>query len=200
MKLRLLNAGHSVLGILGALHGHQTINDCMADPVFAQFMRKFMDQEATPTLPPLTGIDLNLYKDTLEQRFANPNIKDSVSRICSQTSAKLPVFLIPTLVDNLKTGGKIEQAALVIAAWCLYSDRQKNENDEPLEIIDDAKQVLHQAACQTTSDQLSFIKQKDIFGDLASNIRFAEAYKEAIELVYGSTGIREVMQNYLANH
>ena len=29
MKLRLLNAGHSVLGILGAIHGHKTINACM---------------------------------------------------------------------------------------------------------------------------------------------------------------------------
>ncbi len=196
MKLRLLNAGHSVLGILGALHGHQTINDCMADPVFAKFMRKFMDQEATPTLPPLEGIHLDTYKDTLAQRFANPNIKDSVSRICSQTSAKLPVFLIPTLVDNLKSGGKIEQAALVIAAWCLYSDRQKNEQGRPLEIIDVAQKELHVAATKTSSDPMSFIKQKDIFGDLSSNTRFAEAYKKAIGLVYGSTDIREVMKQY----
>ncbi len=34
MKLRLLNAGHSVLGILGAIHGHKTINACMEDQTF----------------------------------------------------------------------------------------------------------------------------------------------------------------------
>jgi len=48
MKIRLLNAGHSVLGIPGAIHGHPSINDCMKDPVFATFMRQFMDKEATP--------------------------------------------------------------------------------------------------------------------------------------------------------
>ena len=74
MKIRLLNAGHSVLGIHGAIHGHQTINACMEDMVFATFMRRFMDKEATPVLGDIEGIDLEKYKDSLEERFANPNI------------------------------------------------------------------------------------------------------------------------------
>jgi len=47
MKLRLLNAGHSVLGILGALHGYQTINECIDDPLFNEYLKQFMDLEAT---------------------------------------------------------------------------------------------------------------------------------------------------------
>jgi len=47
MKIRLLNAGHSVLGITGAIHGHPTIDACMHDEVFAKFMRGFMDKEVT---------------------------------------------------------------------------------------------------------------------------------------------------------
>jgi len=196
MKLRLLNAGHSVLGILGALHGHKTINDCMADPVFAKFMRKFMDLEATPTLSSLKGIDLDKYKDTLAQRFANPNIKDSVTRICSESAAKLPVFLIPTLLDNLKTNGKIEHASLVLAAWCYYHDRKKNEKGDPLEIIDVSHQLLHDAAKQTEQDPLSFLKIREVFGLLKDNPRFIISYKKAIDLVYGATSIREVMEGY----
>ncbi|MEP2236953.1 MAG: mannitol dehydrogenase family protein, partial [Maribacter sp.] len=84
MKLRLLNAGHSVLGILGAIHGHPTINACMEDDLFVTYLRAFMDKEATPVLDKLEGIDLSTYKDSLLERFANPNIKDSVSRICSE--------------------------------------------------------------------------------------------------------------------
>jgi len=45
MKIRLLNAGHSVLGIPGAVHGHATINACMEDNIFASFMRAYMDKE-----------------------------------------------------------------------------------------------------------------------------------------------------------
>ncbi|MGB5430639.1 mannitol dehydrogenase family protein, partial [Eudoraea sp.] len=101
MKLRLLNAGHSVLGLLGALHGHPTINACVEDELFAAYLRAFLDKEATPVLGKIEGIDLSDYKDSLLERFANPNIKDSVSRICAESSAKLPKFLIPTIHENL---------------------------------------------------------------------------------------------------
>ena len=56
MKLRLLNAGHSVLGLSGAIHGHPTIDTCMEDPIFSTFMRKFMDIEVTPVLDEVEGI------------------------------------------------------------------------------------------------------------------------------------------------
>ena len=118
MKIRLLNAGHSVLGIPGAIHGHQTINACMEDMVFATFMRRFMDKEATPVLGDIEGIDLEKYKDSLEERFANPNIKDAVSRICSESSAKLPKLLIPTIKENMLRGGSNKYSVLVLAAWC----------------------------------------------------------------------------------
>lgn len=193
MKIRLLNAGHSVLGIPGAIHGHSTINDCMEDVVFARFMRQFMDKEATPVLDAIEGIDLEKYKDSLEERFANPNIKDSVSRICSESSAKLPKFLIPTLQENLAKDGSIEYATLILAAWCYYSDQGINENNEPLEIIDAMKAELHQAAQHTQQEALAFLKQPAIFGDLSENKRFVKKYKEVIQLIYQEKNIRKLM-------
>ncbi|MCL4166122.1 UNVERIFIED_CONTAM: hypothetical protein GTU68_033697, partial [Idotea baltica] len=149
MKLRLLNAGHSVLGLLGSVHGHQTIGGCISDPLFQTYLRRFMDEEATPVLKPVEGIDLADYKDSLIERFGNPAIKDDLSRICSESSAKLPKFLISTIHENLQRGGSIKFATLVIAAWCYYSDQGKSANGEPLEIIDAMKAELHQAAAHT---------------------------------------------------
>ncbi|MDO1514438.1 mannitol dehydrogenase family protein [Maribacter confluentis] len=197
MKLRLLNAGHSVLGILGALHGHQTINACMEDATFVKYLRTFMDIEATPTLDQLEGIDLDTYKDSLEARFANPNIKDSVSRICSESSAKLPKFLIATLSDNLENHNSIEFATLVIASWCYYSDKQLNKDGQPIEVIDAMAKELHEAAKQTSTDPLAFIKQKSIFGNLADNERFANQYKEKIAKIYNDTDIRKHMKEMI---
>ncbi len=195
MKIRLLNAGHSVLGIPGAIHGHATINDCMDDPVFATFMRQFMDKEATPVLDALEGIDLETYKDTLEERFANPNIKDSVSRICSESSAKLPKFLIPTIHDNLQSGGSIKYATLLLAAWCYYSDKQVNEKNIPLEIIDAKKEELHQAASTTVNNPVGFLALTEIFGDLQTKDRFVQEFKKMITLVYEREDIRSVMKD-----
>ena len=146
MKIRLLNAGHSLLGLLGSIHGHETIAGCTADPLFATYLRRFMDIEVTPVLDPVEGVDLEAYKDSLIERFGNPNIKDDLARICLESSAKLPKFLIPTIHDNLARGGSIEYGALVIAAWCLYSARGRSRHGVELDIVDEMKDELHWAA------------------------------------------------------
>ncbi len=197
MKLRLLNAGHSVLGILGALHGHPTINACVEDELFAKYLRAFLDEEATPILGPIIGINLEDYKDSLLERFANPNIKDSVSRICSESSAKLPKFLIPTIHENLATGGSIKFATLVLAAWCYYSDKQADQNGEPLEIIDAMQGELHKAAKTTTNNPLTFIQLESLFGKLAENERFVTTYTDMIQGLYKTSEVKQLMQSLL---
>lgn len=195
MKLRLLNAGHSVLGLLGALHGHPTINACVEDKLFASYLRAFLDQEATPILGPIMGINLKDYKDSLLVRFANPNIKDSVSRICAESAAKLPKFLISTIHENLATGGSIKFATLVIAAWCYYSDKQVDQNGQPLEIIDAMRGELHDAAAATATDPLAFVKQESLFGALAENERFTDCYTAMLKELYRSVDIKKLMQS-----
>ena len=193
MKLRLLNAGHSVLGLLGAIHGHPTINACMEDETFVTYLRAFLDVEATPILGDIEGIDLEDYKDILLQRFANPNIKDSVSRICSESSAKLPKFLIATIHENLATGGSIKFATLIIAAWCYYSDKGIDRHGHPIEIIDAMSTGLHQAAKQTKTDPLAFIRQESLFGNLVKNERFTKLYTEAVQKIYKDINIKKYM-------
>ncbi|PKB00397.1 mannitol 2-dehydrogenase [Flavobacteriaceae bacterium MAR_2009_75] len=197
MKLRLLNAGHSVLGLLGALHGHSTINACIEDQTFKTYLRAYLDQEATPILGNIEGIDLEDYKDSLLERFANPNIKDSVSRICSESSAKLPKFLIATIHDNLATGGSIKFATLVIAAWCYYSDKAKNRHGHSIEIIDAMSTELHQAAKPTTTDPLAFIRQESLFGNLIKNERFTKLYAETVQKIYKDANIKRYMNEMI---
>ena len=196
MKIRLLNASHSVLGIPGAIHGHPTIDACMKDDVFARFVRQFMDKEATPILGEIQGIDIEHYKDTLEDRFGNSNIKDSVSRICAESSAKLPKFLIPTIRENLKLGGNIRYATFILAAWCYYSDKGINQKGQPLDIIDDQKDELHQAANETEGNWSKFINQPEIFGDLIENERFVKEYISSTQAIYRENDIRTLMKNF----
>lgn len=197
MKIRLLNAGHSVLGIPGAVHGHPTIDVCMEDAVFAKFMRQFMDMEVTPILGETEGVDLEKYKDSLEKRFANPNIKDSVSRICAESAAKLPKFLIPTLRENLENDGSIKFATFILAAWCYYSDKGIKENGEPLEIIDAQKEELHQAAKNTENDWTAFLNQPEIFENLNKNERLIKEYTSMVQAIYKEKNIRKLMSELL---
>ena len=198
MKIRLLNAGHSVLGLLGSIHGYGTIDETVSDELFATYLRAFMDKEVTPNLEPLEGIDLESYKDTLIGRFANPNIKDSLARICSESSAKLPKFLIATINENLVQGRDVSLATLVIATWCLYSDKGLSENGEQLEIQDAMHKELNSYAQETQTSPIAFLKLTSLFGKLEHNETFTAEYKKSIAALYApNSKIKAIMQAVL---
>ena len=198
MKIRLLNAGHSVLGLLGSIHGYSTIDETVSDQDFANYLSAFMDLEVTPLLDELDGIDLVAYKETLIERFSNPNIKDSLARICSESSAKLPKFLIATITENLAVKRDCSLAALVIATWCLYSDKQVNQQQQALDIQDAMQEQLHEYAQQTGSDKLAFLKLSSLFTDLIDQPDFSQLYINAINLLYVPTSnIKNIMKTTL---
>ncbi|MGA9493548.1 MAG: mannitol dehydrogenase family protein, partial [Mycobacterium sp.] len=64
MKLRLLNAGHQCLAYFAHLCGFQFVHEAASDPVFADFLLAYFENEAIPTLPPVPGIDLHEFSRT----------------------------------------------------------------------------------------------------------------------------------------
>lgn len=182
MKLRLLNAGHSVLGILGAIHGYKTIDEVAQDTEFSVFLRNFMDKEVSSTLGDLGELNLENYKDSLIKRFKNIHIKDLVSRICLESSAKIPIFLLSTVKEQLKNGGNIQHAAFVVAAWCRYNDGV-DENGNAYQIQDAMSNELIRAAAHSHQNPMRFLEINAIFGDLAENKTFVEAYLTSLEML-----------------
>jgi len=183
MKIRLLNAGHSLLGFLGALHGYTYIHEVVNDPVFARLLRDFMDKEVIPVLDEVPGINMKEYKDMLFYRFGNPRIRDRVARICQQSSAKIPKFLLPTVHDQLLRGGPVERSALVIAAWCRYSEGI-DEKGKKYQIDDEISNILQAKAISSHKDPLAFLEIEKVFGDLIKSERFIKAYVRSLECLY----------------
>ncbi|WP_314915635.1 mannitol dehydrogenase family protein [Pseudomonas helleri] len=120
MKIKLLNGSHLALTYLGFLKGYRFVHDTMNDPLFVAYMRAYMDQDVTPQLAPVPGIDLAVYKNTLVQRFSNQAIADQLERVCSDGSSKFPKFTVPTINRLIADGAELKRAALVVAAWALY--------------------------------------------------------------------------------
>ena len=104
MKLRLLNASHQSLCYFAYLSGYRLVHDAAGDPLFAEFLMRYMDTEATPTLLPVPGIDLPDYKRTLIERFANPGVRDTIARLCFGSSDRIPKWLLPVIRENLESG------------------------------------------------------------------------------------------------
>ena len=104
MKLRLLNASHQALCYIGMLLGYQLVHETMEDQDIQKLVAKMMDDEVTPLLPEVPGVDLTEYKKTLIERFRNPAIRDQLSRIGIYGSSGIPKFVLPSIEDHFGQG------------------------------------------------------------------------------------------------
>jgi mannitol 2-dehydrogenase len=176
MKLRLLNASHQALGYFGYLAGYRLVHEVCQDPLFAKFLRAYMDVEATPTLAPVPGIDLEQYKAELLHRFSNSQVRDTVARLCAESSDRIPKWLLPVIRRNLERGGEIRLSAAVVASWARYAEGV-DERGQPIEVVDRLRETVMAAAReQRCDDPLAFVRNRELFGDLAGDERFTSAF------------------------
>lgn len=195
MKLRLLNASHQSLCYFAYLAGYRLVHDAAGDPLFAEFLRAYMDSEATPTLKPVPGIDLPDYKQTLIERFANPGVKDTIARLCFGSSDRIPKWLLPVVRANLAAGGPVRLSAATVASWARYAEGV-DEQGEPIDVQDQLADTLVPLARSQRENPTAFIENTDVFGDLAAQPRFVEAYLWALDSLHRE-GARATLETLL---
>lgn len=193
MKLRLLNAGHQLLGHLGRLLGFEWVHEACADPLLRRVLLAYLEQEALPTLLPVPGIDLSRYVADLLERFGNPQVRDTLDRICAEASDRIPKFLLPVLRENVARGGRIRLATLVLAAWARAAEGVTVAG-RPLELADVRAERLGTAA--QDPDPLAFVRDPDVFGDLAADARFAACFRE-VRAAVAARGVRDAAADLL---
>lgn len=118
-KMRMLNGGHFCIAYCAALLGIQTVAEAVADAQLRQLLTQFL-AEVRGTLHDLPGIDLEEYAASVAGRFANPTIGDQIARICSDGSAKVTKFILPSVTDLLEAQAELRILPLVIASWLRY--------------------------------------------------------------------------------
>jgi mannitol 2-dehydrogenase len=194
MKLRLLNASHQALCYFAYLSGYRLVHEAAQDPLFRAFLRGYMDDEATPTLAPVPGVDLDEYKQTLIERFSNPEVRDTIARLCAESSDRIPKWLLPVVRAQLESGGPIAYSAAVVASWARYAEGV-DEQGEPIEVVDRLHDSLTAIARrQREGDPDAFIANRELFGDLADEPRFVEAYRSALSALH-ERGARATLES-----
>ena len=196
MKLRLLNASHQAMGYLGYLAGYRYIHDVMADADFRAFIARLMDDEVAPLLPPVPGIDLAGYQQTLLERFANPKIGDQVARICTDGSDRMPKFLLPSLVEALQQGRPHRLLTLAVAGWLRYL-RGVDEAGQEISIADRLAGELRVRANEGRDNPRPLLSLSSVFGDLGSNETFVSELTVALREL-DARGARATLSAYLA--
>ncbi len=196
MKMRLLNGSHLAMAYLAALHGIRYVHEILADPLFFRFIESFME-EVTPVVPSIPGTSVAEYKRELLERFSNPTINDQVTRICSEGSAKIPKWLLPSMQELLDQGGKTGLLSLVLAGWFYYLGQDTDEQGRPLEIIDARAAHLRPMAKAAGNDPTPLLAERSIFGErLSANKRFVAEVEAKLQQLQ-SSGVEATLREAL---
>jgi mannitol 2-dehydrogenase len=183
MKLRLLNASHQGLCYFGRLCGYELVHEAAQDPLFRKFLRGYMDDEATPTLEPVPGVDLDDYKDTLIERFSNPEVRDTIARLCAESSDRIPKWLLPVVRTQLARRGEVARSAAIVASWARYAEGV-DEQGQPIDVVDRQRDRVMALAARQSEDPLAFITNRELFGDLIDHEPFVAAYLSALRSLH----------------
>jgi mannitol 2-dehydrogenase len=197
MKLRILNGGHAVIAYPAGLLGIHYVHEAMAHPLIRAFLRKVETDEIIPGVPPVPGTELQDYLAVIEQRFANPRIGDTVRRLCLDGSNRQPKFILPAIRAALAGGGPVTGLALESALWCRYCAGVTDAGD-PIEPNDPNWDALVPVAQAARHRPAAWLEQEDIYGDLAREDRFADAFAGWVSRLWAH-GTAATLRTYLGD-
>ena len=143
MKLSLLNASHQMLSYPSFLSGYRKVDAAMRDERIRTLVRTFMDLDFTPYVPAPEGTDLEEYKTTLIERFANRMVSDQVARLCFDGASKFPVYLMPNVekmvsddASGKRTDVELKRVAYLFATYRHYLKYKVDDNGDTFEVDD----------------------------------------------------------------
>jgi mannitol 2-dehydrogenase len=173
------------------------VHEAMADEQIRAFLEKLTKSEIQPVVPPPPNTSLDDYRELIARRFANPKIADTIQRLCFDGSNRQPKFILPTVVDRLKSGASIKGLALVSALWCRYCHGE-SERGKAIPPNDPNWERLQDAAKQARNAPQAFLELRHIFGDLASNPSYVRAFSDALSAIW-ARGVRSTLADYLSD-
>ena len=194
MKIRMLNAGHQVIGHPGEILSVETISECMARPPIRALFRKVQQDEIMPHVRPVPDCTPEAYLDLITRRFSNPAIVDTPRRVAFEGSSRHPGFVLPILRDGLRTGAPVEGLALVEALWARMCEGTREDGSviEPNDPLWDTLQVTAKAARDRPR---AWLEQRRFYGDLVEAPRFAKAFERWLDTLW-SDGCEAALEAY----
>ncbi|GAC12673.1 hypothetical protein GLIP_0018 [Aliiglaciecola lipolytica E3] len=152
----------------------------MANSLISEYLKKLVQEEIIPTLDTVPGVDFNQYFDLIESRFANPEVRDTVSRLRQDASNRLPKFILPIIQANLQQGNDCKGLALVIALWCRLCAAGGDPNSGI--VIEDQPSA--------------FLQMNDIFGTLGDKEVFVQHFLNWLKMLWDE-GTSSTLKQYL---
>lgn len=183
MKLSLLNASHTLLSYPSFLSGYRKVDMAMHDERIVKFVRDFMEIDITPYVPAPGNTDLDAYKQTLVERFANRSVSDQVARLCFDGVSKFPVYVVPNLIHMIADHKDLTRVTYLVAAYRHYLKFHTDDLGENFEIAepwlteDDRKLIAG-------DDAIAFLRLSPFQAtDLTASEEFTRQYLQFVDAI-----------------
>ena len=153
MKLRFLNAGHSIISVLGYLNGQVSVHQALEHASIRNFALAVLHENVLPvaTIPQeCRGED---YIVDVIKRFDNQSLPYKVQQVNTDSSQKIQQRWFPTIDDALAQDTDTALMSFSVAAWIIYVQTalDARELNDPL---GDEFLVLHQQRRQLEPNDL----------------------------------------------
>jgi mannitol 2-dehydrogenase len=194
MKLRILNGGHAAIAYPGALLGHWFVHDAMADVRISGWLDRLTRAEIVPTLQPISGVSYDTYREKIADRFSNPEVGDTIPRLCLDGSNRQPKFVLPVLRQAMAENRLYQGLSLETALWCRYC-AGTDEAGNAIAPNDDNADDLKARALAARTDPQAFLSNTLVFGTLGQDPRYASAFAAALTSLWDN-GVAATLNAY----
>jgi mannitol 2-dehydrogenase len=196
MKIRILNGGHAIIAYPSGLMDIELVHEGMANGLVRAFLHKVEQEEIIPHVPPVPGTSLADYYALIERRFSNPEIADTIRRLCLDGSNRQPKFIIPSLRDNLAAGTVPLGLILESALWCRYC-AGTTDSGATIAPNDPNWDVLTATARRAKADPNAWLAMVDIYGETGRDPRVQEVFARCLNALW-ARGTKAVLTDYVA--
>ncbi|HSI40882.1 MAG TPA: mannitol dehydrogenase family protein [Xanthobacteraceae bacterium] len=196
MKIRILNGGHALIGYPAGLLDIGFVHEAMADPLVVSFLDRVQASEILPIVPPVPDTDLPAYYRVIRERFSNPEVADTVRRLCLDGSNRQPKFIVPSIRDNRAAGRLPKGLILASALWCRYCAGH-TDSGTAIAPNDPNWDVLTAKANAARTHPSAWLAMTDVYGDLGQDAEVVANFAASLDALW-TKGTRAVLAEYLA--
>src|SRR5450432_1449535 len=145
LKLRMLNATHTLSCGLAYLSGFKTVRSGMEDELFESYIENLMMDEISPAIPyAISENEKREFGRKVLDRFRNPYLQHQWLSITMQYSSKLTMRVLPVLNRYYELFKKPpELISMGFAAYILFMRPVKKDSDKYYGILDNQYYLIN---------------------------------------------------------
>ena len=120
MKLRYLNAAHTIASTLGYLSGTTYVHEALGQPEIMEFTRRTLNENILPHAAVPDGYEGRSYIKDVILRFQNQNLPYANLQVGTDSSQKIQQRWFPTIDEALAQKGAHGGFQFALAAWVIF--------------------------------------------------------------------------------